>query len=131
MLKKISNIFLLLVLVQGLHSIEEYLGRLWENFPPATALCSLFSNDLETGFLIINIGLFVVGMLCWIFLIRPNRSGAGAALGFWMFIEWVNGIGHPLWSIYQGGYTPGMATAPFLLILVVWLTRTYFFRSHR
>ena len=30
-------------------------------------------------------------------------------------VEVINGIGHPLWSLRQGGYEPGLATAPFLL----------------
>jgi len=59
---KISSIFLVLVLVQGIHSIEEYVGKLWESFPPARVLCSMLSDNLVTGFLIINIGLFVFGL---------------------------------------------------------------------
>ena len=62
--KHIQNCFLLIVLVQGLHSIEEYLGKIWEVFPPAALLCRLVSNNLETGFLIINIGLFIFGLWC-------------------------------------------------------------------
>jgi hypothetical protein len=38
-------------------------------------------------------------------------------------IETINGIGHPLWSLRQGGYTPGVATAPVLLILAINLAR--------
>jgi hypothetical protein len=38
-------------------------------------------------------------------------------------IELVNGVGHPLWSIVQGGYTPGVATAPVLLVLSLLLVR--------
>jgi hypothetical protein len=41
----------------------------------------------------------------------------------WVTIETVNGIGHPVWSILQGGYTPGVATAPLLLALAIWLAR--------
>jgi hypothetical protein len=36
-------------------------------------------------------------------------------------IEIINGIGHPLWSLHEGGYTPGLATAPVLLVLAVYL----------
>jgi hypothetical protein len=32
-------------------------------------------------------------------------------------VELINGIGHPLWTLRQGGYTPGVATAPVLLVL--------------
>jgi hypothetical protein len=40
---------------------------------------------------------------------------------FWTAIELINGVGHPLWSVLQGGYTPGVATAPILLVLAVYL----------
>ena len=40
---------------------------------------------------------------------------------FWVAIEIINGIVHPLWSLREGGYTPGFATAPILLLLAVYL----------
>ena len=33
----------------------------------------------------------------------------------------VDGIGHPPWLLHEGGYTPGLATAPVLLVLAVHL----------
>jgi hypothetical protein len=36
-------------------------------------------------------------------------------------LEIINGIGHPLWSLREGRYTPGLATAPILLLLAVYL----------
>jgi len=119
--KRIRFAFLLLVLIQGLHSVEEYFGELWVVFPPARFLCSLVSDDLETGFLIINIGLFVFGILCWLFPIRKNHSFAGAIIWFWIVIELVNGIGHPVWTLIEWDYTPGILTAPFLLVLAIYL----------
>ena len=120
---KVKTLFLFLVLTQGAHSIEEYLGRLWENFPPATFLCSLISDDLETGFLVINIGLFVFGLWAWFFPVRKNYGYATGLLWFWIILELINGFGHPLWAIYQGSYTPGLITAPILLIWVFLLLR--------
>jgi hypothetical protein len=38
-------------------------------------------------------------------------------------IETINGIGHPFWSLRQGGYTPGVLTAPLLLVLAIHLAR--------
>jgi hypothetical protein len=52
---------------------------------------------------------------------------------FWATIEVINGIGHPLWTLRQGGYTPGVITAPVLLVLallVIWqFTRRHDARS--
>lgn len=126
---KVHIAFLAIVILQGFHSIEEYVGQLWESFPPATFLCSLISDDLETGFLVINIGLFVVGMLVWGFVVRPNQPAAGFFIWFWIVIELINGVGHPIWSVMQNAYTPGLITAPLLFIAAVHLIRVWMGRK--
>lgn len=117
--KRISRLFLILILLQALHSIEEYIGRLWANFPPATFLCSLISDDLHFGFLVINIGIFAIGFFFWISIIRHWSRGSPVIIWTWIVIELINGIGHPIWSLMQGGYTPGLITAPVLLIVAI------------
>ena len=123
MSKKIEWTFFALVMIQGLHSIEEFIGELWESFPPARALCSLVSDNLVTGFLVINIGLFIFGLWCWVFPIRKNYFYAQFLIWFWIAIELINGIGHPIWTFMQNAYTPGMLTSPLLLILAIYLFR--------
>ena len=39
----------------------------------------------------------------------------------WVIIELINGVVHPLWSLRQRGYTPGVITAPILLVLAIYL----------
>ncbi len=41
----------------------------------------------------------------------------------WVVVEIINGIVHPLWALRVGGYAPGVATAPLLLILALYLAR--------
>ena len=126
-----SILFLILVFLQAIHSLEEYYGRLWENFPPATFLTGLFSENLETGFLIINIGIFVIGILLWAFVVDPDRRAAKYVMGFWIAIELINGIGHPFWAIWQGKYEPGVITAPFLFVVALMLVyRLNWARAH-
>lgn len=110
-----------LVVAQAAHSIEEYAGRLWESFPPARFLTGLIANDREWGFVILNVALVAFGIWCFV---GPVRRGWPSALTFvwiWVVMEVINGVGHPLWSLRQGGYTPGVATAPLLLVLAVYL----------
>jgi len=121
---RIKTTFLLLVLVQGLHSIEEYFGRLWEVFPPARFLTGLLSKNLETGFLIINIGLFIFGIWCWLTPVRRNKFFARGLIRFWIIIELINGTGHPVWALYERACVPGVVTAPVLLVLAVYLNKT-------
>jgi hypothetical protein len=39
----------------------------------------------------------------------------------WIVVEVVNGIGQAVWTLRQGGYTPGIVTAPVLFALAVFL----------
>ena len=121
--QKIKWMFFVLVLVQGFHSIEEYVGKIWESFPPARVLCNLVSDNHVIGFLIINLGLFVFGLWCFFFPIRKDANFARSLIGFWIFIELINGIGHSIWSIMQKAYTPGMLTAPVLLLIAIILLK--------
>lgn len=97
------------------------MGRLWESFPPARALTALVASDGETGFLVINVSLVAFGVWCLVWPIRRRwRSAVPLAWG-WVAIQLVNGVGHPVWSIRQGGYTPGLLTAPILLVVALLL----------
>jgi hypothetical protein len=131
MSNKIRIAFLLLVITQALHSVEEYFGRLWEVFPPARMLSGLVSDDLKTGFVIINVGLFVFGLWCALFAVRKDYALAPALIWFWIIIEIINGVGHPLWALYERSYVPGVVTAPFLLILAIYLARQLLFKFNK
>ena len=110
-----------LVLAQAAHSIEEYVGRLWESFPPARFLTGLVSSDRELGFIILNVALVAFGAWCVLWPVRRDWPSAAGLMWFWVVIETINGVGHPLWSLRQGGYTPGVLTAPVLLVLALYL----------
>lgn len=112
-----------LVLVQAAHSVEEYLGHLWESFPPAHFLTSLVSSNLERAFVMLNLLLLAFGVWCFLYPVRRRWPVAVSLAWFWIAIEIINGIVHPLWSLREGGYTPGVASAPVLLLLAIYLAR--------
>ncbi len=116
-----SRVFGALVLAQAAHSIEEYLGRLWESFPPARFLTGLFPFDPELVFIILNVALVGFGLWCLFWPVRRSWPSATGLMWLWVVIETINGVGHPLWSLRQGGYTPGVITAPLLLVLALYL----------
>jgi hypothetical protein len=95
---------------------------LWETFPPARWLTGLLTADLERGFLIINLSLVAFGVWCFLGPVRRGWPSAIPLAWGWVVLEVINGVGHPLWTLRQGGYTPGVATAPLLLILAVYLS---------
>jgi hypothetical protein len=110
-----------LILAQTAHSIEEYAGRLWESFPPARFVSGLISSDLERNFLLLNVALIAFGVWCLFRPVRRGRPVARILAWIWVTIELLNGVGHTFWSLLRGGYTPGVATAPVLLLLAGYL----------
>ena len=120
-MSRVQITFGALLLAQAAHSIEEYFGRLWESFPPARLLTSVVSSNLERGFVILNVLLLAFGAWCFVYPVGRRWPMATSLPWFWVAIEIINGIVHPVWSLYERSYTPGLATAPILLILAVCL----------
>jgi hypothetical protein len=118
-MKRLPTTFGLLILAQALHSIEEYVGRLWESFPPARFATGLVSDDLRLGFLVLNVSIVAFGAWCYFWPLRRSWPSATAIVLGWAAVELVNGVGHPLWTLRQGTYTPGVATAPLLFVLAI------------
>ena len=118
-----GTLFALLVMTQAAHSVEEYIGQLWESFPPARYITGIVSNDRELSFVVINLGIVAFGAWCLIWPVRRRWSVAAGLMWLWVGIETINGVGHPLWSLRQGGYTPGLVTAPVLFALAILLAR--------
>jgi Protein of unknown function with HXXEE motif len=122
-MQRLDARFIGLVGVQAAHSVEEYLGRLYEVFPPARFVSGLVSQDLRRGFIIANVALVLLGLWCFFWPIQRRWRSAVTIGWFWVTIELVNGVVHPLWSLHELRYTPGVATAPVLLVLALYLAR--------
>ena len=113
--------FAALVLAQAAHSVEEYIGRLWESFPPARLLAGWVSQDREWSFVALNILLITFGLWCVLWPVRRGWPSAVYLAWGWVIVEAINGSVHPLWTLHEAGYTPGVATAPLLLALALYL----------
>jgi hypothetical protein len=120
---RLQRLFAALILTQAVHSVEEYVGGLYESFPPARFASGLISSDHQRGFLIANLIVIAVGAWCAMVPVGRGWPAARTVIAVWVGIELVNGIAHPVWSLVQGRYTPGVATAPLLLALAIVLAR--------
>ncbi|HEY5721013.1 MAG TPA: HXXEE domain-containing protein [Allosphingosinicella sp.] len=109
------NLFLLLILAQALHSVEEYHFRLFDRLAPARFIADAVGFDRPLGFAIANIALVAFGLWCWIARVGPGRRSARAFAWFWALLECANGLAHVALAAAAGGYFPGLATAPLLL----------------
>lgn len=108
-------------MAQAAHSIEEYVFRLFDVLAPARFVSRLLSSDPARGFAIANTVLVLFGVWCYVARVRRGRSSARGWAWFWAVLELGNGIGHGLFALARGGYFPGLATAPFLLGISVYL----------
>ena len=127
---RIGFVFGALIAAQAIHSVEECHGQLWRSFPPARFLVGLFPADPGFVFAALNVLLVAFGIWCLVFPVRRGWPGAGVFLWLWTVIECINGIVHPLWSLREGGYTPGVVTSPILLALAIYLAVQLRRRTH-
>jgi len=109
-------LFLLLIMSQALHSIEEFVFRLWEVLAPARYVGALFNADPSVGFVIVNLGIVALGLWCYLWPVRQQWRSAVGIIWFWTLLELANSIGHSLFAVGAGGYFPGLYTAPVLFL---------------
>ena len=118
---RISVTFLALVLTQIAHSVEEYVFRFYEVFPPARFLNEFEPGFTAPGFIILNTLLALFGLWCFFSNVRPGTKSARDWVWIWVVIELFNGLAHPVWAIASRGYVPGLATSPILFGLAAYL----------
>jgi hypothetical protein len=115
------RLFLLLVLAQAAHSVEEYAFALYDRLPVARVVSGLVSSDLRMGFAVVNASFVAVGLWCWAVPVRAGWAAASVIAWIWVVVEIGNGVGHPAFALAARGYFPGVATAPILLGLALLL----------
>ena len=108
--------FLLLVIAQAAHSVEEYVTRLFEVFAPARFVSGLVSEDLALGFAVVNAAIVAVGAWCYVGPVRAGGVAGQTAAAVWIAIELANGIAHLAIAAASGAYFSGSLTAGLLLV---------------
>ena len=123
--------FALLILAQAAHSIEEYVFRLFDVFPPARWVSTLFTSNAALGFALANTAIVLFAVWCYVARVRPSHRSAYGYAWFWVCLEFANGIVHMILAGLEGGYIPGVATAPLLLAAACYLGVTLVGDSRR
>jgi hypothetical protein len=109
-------LFLALISAQAMHSVEEFVFRLYDVLAPARAISEAVGFGYRPlGFLVFNAAVLSFGFWCWIARVRPGLRGARGIVWFWALLEIANGLGHIALAIAVRGYFPGLATACLLL----------------
>ncbi len=118
-----KSAFLAVVIVQALHSLEDYVFQLWSVLAPARYLTGLVFTNRAAAFIGINTALFLFGICCYWWPVRRGWPLAIPVAWLWVAIGLINGIGHPMWAMLMGRYVPGVLTAVLLLGLAVFLAQ--------
>lgn len=126
--KRVGKIYLLLGLAQASHSIEEMRTHLYDFFWTATGVLHnalpgfpQFRMAADT-FAVINMTLIAL-LLATVPAVSAGKRWALYLAGVAGVIEVLNGIGHLSGALFFGGYVPGAASAPLLLLLGIFLLR--------
>jgi len=104
--------YLIAVIVQCIHFVEEFFYGFARDFP------KLFGFEWsETRFVVFNLAWLVIFAVA-VVGIRRGMALAYLVLFFLAIAGGIgNGIGHVLLYVWRGRYFPGVATAPFCLII--------------
>ena len=122
---KIRAVYGIGCLVFLVHFTEEYLTGLHHAGP------AFFGRESWTGFqfLFFNGVWFCVFALSWLFL-RTDRAIALFILFFFALIGGAaNGVIHVGLALNASGYFPGLRTAPFCLVVGIWMLREFYTRD--
>jgi len=104
---KLVEVFLIGVACQCAHLIEEFATGVHLLFPPLFGLAPI-SAELFVGFNVFWLGVWALSAFG---VLRGSRV---AYFPIWFFglAMCLNGIAHPLLSVWVAGYFPGLVTSP-------------------
>ncbi len=118
---KMNLVFLTVIILQAVHSLEEYAFHFYERFPLAEILNDQIPGLARSLFIAFNVSLLLFGLLTYWLLVRGKQRFTRAFVGIWAGIELYNGLAHLVWAISIRDYSPGLVSAPFLLFAGAYL----------
>ena len=119
---RIRLTFLLLIILQAIHSAEEFIFRFYERFPPMKLVFQDVPHLAKPAFAISNTLLFCIGLVCFYYWVRPVRKGARTIIWVWIIIESFNVIAHFVWAALIQGYNPGLVTVILFVPVLIYLS---------
>ena len=109
----------LLVGVQMVHSVEEYLLGFDRRFPVFVWYNTQFSSVGQGMFFAFNLSIVV--MMALLSLVAFSDWWRERFPFLLAGIELVNGLNHILFSVFTGGYYPGLISGLFFIPVALWL----------
>jgi Protein of unknown function with HXXEE motif len=118
--KQIKTAFLAMIVLQTVHSIEEFLFKIYE-VSPQMRLAFQHAPDLaKPAFIASNLLLNLFGFICFFYWVRPAKPAARRVVWIWVGIQFVTVAGHFIWAMKVSGYHPGLVTVPLFVPLIIY-----------
>jgi hypothetical protein len=118
---RIRVAFLVLIVLQALHSVEEFILKFYEVFPPMVSLYRDAPAMARPAFVLANSLLVLAGFVCLFRWVWPARRGAEAVAWVWVGAEAFNVVAHCVWAVLIRGYNPGLVTGLGFVPVVAYL----------
>ena len=112
----------MLIVLQALHSTEEFIFKFYDVFPPMVVLYRDHPQLARPAFIVFNVLLFIVGLICLFYWVWPGRRGARTVVWVWVGGETLNVVAHSAWAILIAGYNPGLVTGIMFVPLLVYIS---------
>ena len=119
---RVPIVFLSLIILQAIHSVEEFIFGFYEQFPPMRLIYQDAPQLAKPAFAISNALLFLAGLTCFYYWVRPARKGARALVWVWIVLESINVIAHLVWAVLIRGYNPGLVTVILFVPMLTYLS---------
>ena len=119
---KIRAAFLILILLQALHSTEEFTFKFYDVFPPMVRLYRDAPQLAKPAFVVFNVLLLLTGLICLFVWVWPGRRGARTVVWIWVGGETFNALAHSAWAILAGRYNPGLLTGIGFVPVVLYIS---------
>ncbi|MBF0104564.1 MAG: HXXEE domain-containing protein [Deltaproteobacteria bacterium] len=122
-MNKIKIATLCLVVVQIIHSIEEYFLGFYKQFPVFVFYNKAFSSIGQGMFFAFNISLVVLLLFCFLFVFfQWWRLRFPIILAI---IEFINGTHHILWAVVLHKYFPGVVSGLLFIPASIIIIKNY------
>jgi hypothetical protein len=118
---RIRIAFSFLIVLQALHSIEEFVFKFYERFPPMVFLYRNAPSLASPAFIVFNSILVSAGFISLFYWVWPARRGAKTVVWVWVGIETFNVVAHCVWAIVIRGYNPGLVTGVVFVPVLTYL----------
>lgn len=108
----LASTFLIMIVVQAVHAIEEFLFHFWDVFPPMRAVYGGTPGPGERVFIAFHALLIGIGLWSYRRWVRAGGASARTVVRWGIIVQSFTVLLHAAWFLTELRYQPGLATTP-------------------